>query len=560
MFVTQYTDLILRIAGVVVILMGIVFIGQVSFLQRTIKPGWQPRTGLIGAPLLGIVFAIGWTPCVGPTLIAVQSMVLDQGDLGRALIIGLAYCIGLGIPFLLVAIGFGWVGGSVAWVKRHIRVDQHRGRRAADRHRRAHGVGHLAGIHHGVRGGDPWLREPALTCVVERRRADDGTSVRQRPAAPLRPRRRHAVDRGRRLDHAAAARPDRLPALLLAPADQHAHGARPAAAARPRRGARARWCRSAAPTRTASSQYQQQQSRHLQGARLARTVQHLHLAVVLGHLPAAVRLAGRLHHPAAEAPPRRPARQAAEDAGASASGWSASRAATTTTDAETAIAEARSLLRRQGYRVARYGATRVSAERGYLRETGNLIFHIALVGMLLTVGVFGSFGYTGQRILVQGEPFTNVLADYDSFNPGRFSDENSLQPFQLRLDNFEPKYASIQDGTWMPQDFTANLSTREPGGELDRADPQGELAARHRRHRGLPARQRFRAGRHGARSRAARRCSRARSPFLSQDGNLTSTGVIKVPDGLERSRSAFQGFFCPTRSRPRPGAPRSRRT
>ena len=121
-FVTQYTDIILRIAGVVVILMGIVFIGQVSFLQRTLKPGWQPRTGLIGAPLLGIVFAVGWTPCVGPTLIAVQSMVLDQGSLGRALIIGVAYCIGLGIPFLLVAIGFGWVGGSVRWVKRHIRA------------------------------------------------------------------------------------------------------------------------------------------------------------------------------------------------------------------------------------------------------------------------------------------------------------------------------------------------------------------------------------------------------------------------------------------------------
>lgn len=121
-FVTQYTDLILRIAGVVVILMGIVFIGQVSFLQRTIKPGWQPRTGLIGAPLLGIVFAVGWTPCVGPTLIAVSSMALDQGNLWRALLIGVAYCIGLGIPFLLVAIGFGWVGSSVRWVKRHIRA------------------------------------------------------------------------------------------------------------------------------------------------------------------------------------------------------------------------------------------------------------------------------------------------------------------------------------------------------------------------------------------------------------------------------------------------------
>jgi cytochrome c-type biogenesis protein len=121
-FVAQYTDLILRIAGVVVIVMGIVFIGQVSFLQRTVKPAWQPRMGLIGAPLLGVIFAVGWTPCVGPTLVAVTSLVLDQGDLSRAVILGIAYCVGLGVPFLLVAIGFGWVGSSMRWVKRHIRA------------------------------------------------------------------------------------------------------------------------------------------------------------------------------------------------------------------------------------------------------------------------------------------------------------------------------------------------------------------------------------------------------------------------------------------------------
>lgn len=121
-FVAQWSDLILRIAGVVVIVMGVVFIGQVSFLQRTVKPGWQPRTGLIGAPLLGVIFAIGWTPCVGPTLVAVTSLVLDQGDLARAVLLGVAYCLGLGVPFLLVAIGFGWVGASVRFVKRHIRA------------------------------------------------------------------------------------------------------------------------------------------------------------------------------------------------------------------------------------------------------------------------------------------------------------------------------------------------------------------------------------------------------------------------------------------------------
>lgn len=91
-------------------------------LQRTLKPRWQPATGLAGAPLLGAVFAIGWTPCIGPTLVAVTSLASYQGQPGRAALVGVFYCLGLGIPFVLVALGLRWVGGSVAWVKRHIRV------------------------------------------------------------------------------------------------------------------------------------------------------------------------------------------------------------------------------------------------------------------------------------------------------------------------------------------------------------------------------------------------------------------------------------------------------
>jgi cytochrome c-type biogenesis protein len=121
-FFVEYRDLLLRIGGIVIIVLGLVFIGQVTVLQRTIKPTWQPRTGLVGAPLLGVVFALGWTPCVGPTIAAVSFLAIDGGDPGRALLIGLFYCLGLGIPFLLVALGFGWVGGSIAWVKRHIRA------------------------------------------------------------------------------------------------------------------------------------------------------------------------------------------------------------------------------------------------------------------------------------------------------------------------------------------------------------------------------------------------------------------------------------------------------
>ena len=117
-----WIDLITRIAGVVVILMGLVFIGQVSFLQRTLAPRIQVATGLAGAPLLGIVFGLGWAPCIGPTLVAVNALVLNEGDIGRAAIIGLAYCLGLGIPFLLVAVGFRWVTGATDWLKRNIRV------------------------------------------------------------------------------------------------------------------------------------------------------------------------------------------------------------------------------------------------------------------------------------------------------------------------------------------------------------------------------------------------------------------------------------------------------
>jgi cytochrome c-type biogenesis protein len=117
-----WLDLITRIAGVIVIIMGLVFVGQVSFLQRTLTPSITTATGVAGAPLLGIVFGLGWAPCIGPTLIAVNALVLGEGDLGRAALIGTAYSLGLGVPFVLVALGFRWVAGATDWLKRNIRV------------------------------------------------------------------------------------------------------------------------------------------------------------------------------------------------------------------------------------------------------------------------------------------------------------------------------------------------------------------------------------------------------------------------------------------------------
>jgi cytochrome c-type biogenesis protein len=91
-------------------------------MQRTFKPQWKVATGIAGAPFLGIVFGLGWAPCVGPTLAAVLALSLNGGSPDRGALLAALYCLGLGIPFLLVALGLNWVTGSVAWLKRHIRV------------------------------------------------------------------------------------------------------------------------------------------------------------------------------------------------------------------------------------------------------------------------------------------------------------------------------------------------------------------------------------------------------------------------------------------------------
>jgi len=110
------------VLGSLTILMGLAFLGMIPGMQREWRVHRLPQAGLVGAPVLGVVFGVGWTPCLGPTLGAVQALAFDQGSAGRGAFLTLGYCLGLGVPFLLTAVGFRRAMGVFAAVKRHYAV------------------------------------------------------------------------------------------------------------------------------------------------------------------------------------------------------------------------------------------------------------------------------------------------------------------------------------------------------------------------------------------------------------------------------------------------------
>jgi len=101
----QHQTTITRWLGVVVVLMGLAFLGAFAPLQRTVRMPVAPTAGLGGAPLLGIAFGLGWTPCMGPTLVAISALSLEQGTAARGAVLAVAYCLGLGLPFVGIALG-----------------------------------------------------------------------------------------------------------------------------------------------------------------------------------------------------------------------------------------------------------------------------------------------------------------------------------------------------------------------------------------------------------------------------------------------------------------------
>lgn len=207
-------------------------------------------------------------------------------------------------------------------------------------------------------------------------------------------------------------------------------------------------------------------------------------------------------------------------------------------------------LKRARFRLERQGDS-ISAEKGYLKEAGNLVFHYALVAVLIAVGFGGAYSFSAQRVVVEGESFTNTLSSYDSFSPGPFFNPESLQPFALRLDKFQVVYdLRNRANIGQPIDFIADVTLADP-----QARP-GQIRVNYPLE--VPGANAYLTGNGFApviTIRDARGDVAFAGPviFLPQDGNMTSLGVIKAPDARPEQLGII-AFFYPTAEKLESGA------
>ena len=188
------------------------------------------------------------------------------------------------------------------------------------------------------------------------------------------------------------------------------------------------------------------------------------------------------------------------------------------------------------------GVWSVAAERGYLRETGNLVFHLALVGLLVSVATGQLLHYRGQAIVVEGRSFANTQSDYDTFESGAGFSAASLTPFSMRLDGFE---STFDPETLQSRDFTARVTVTEPGED----GVEQQIKVNHPID--VAGAKVYLQGNGYAPQVTVRDADgdvtfAGAVPFLPQDTVYTSQGVIKVPDVTSGPQIGLQGVLLPT--------------
>jgi cytochrome c-type biogenesis protein len=115
----QYQATITRVLGLLVIGLGLMFLGWIPGMQREFRVHKMPTIGLWGAPMLGVLFGLGWTPCIGPTLGAVQTLAFTEASAARGALLSFVYCLGLGLPFVVVGLLYRRMLGTIGWVRKH---------------------------------------------------------------------------------------------------------------------------------------------------------------------------------------------------------------------------------------------------------------------------------------------------------------------------------------------------------------------------------------------------------------------------------------------------------
>jgi cytochrome c biogenesis protein len=216
----------------------------------------------------------------------------------------------------------------------------------------------------------------------------------------------------------------------------------------------------------------------------------------------------------------------------------------TTRTSKEVLDRAHELLKSSGYRTVRE-QDHIAAERGYLKETGNLVFHLSILVTVIIMALGGLFGYSGQRVLVEGETFSHSLVSYDSFSPGTFFNADQLSDFRLTLNDLETRFDDQAEGAQFgqPRRFDADVT-------LDTAEGSSQFLLRPNEPVRVDGSRVYLIGNGYApviTTRDADGNVTFSGPvvFLPQDGVYTSTGVVKVPDATP-DQLGFGGVLLPT--------------